>query len=66
MEMYNEYCVSEVPTETQQQRRTTKQQVPPSTSQTQQTPYRKTTPKDVLKRRDQTNQDLDVEETSLK
>ena len=33
MEMYNEYCMSEVPTETPQRRRTTKQQVPPSTSQ---------------------------------
>ena len=42
--MCDEYCVSEVPTETPQQRRTTKQQVPPSTSQTQQTPYRETTP----------------------
>ena len=66
MEMYDENCVSEVPTETPQRRRTTKQQVPPSTSQTQQTPYREMTPKDVLKRRDQTNQDLEAEETSLK
>ena len=66
MEMYDEYCVSEVPTETPQRRCTTKQQVPPSTYQTQQTPYRETTPKDVLKRRDQTNQDLEAEETSLK
>ena len=66
MEMYDEYCVSEVPTETPQQRWTTKQQVPSSTSQTQQTPYREMTPKDVLKRRDQTNQDLEAEETSLK
>ena len=64
--MYDEYCVSEVPTETPQHRCTTKQQVSPSTSQTQQTPYRETTPKDVFKRRDQTNQDLEAEETSLK
>ena len=66
MEMYDEYCVSEVPTETPQQRCTTKQQVPPSTSQTQQTPYRETTPKGVFKRREQTNQDFEVEETNLK
>ena len=66
MEMYDEYCVSEVPTETPQRRCTTKQQVPPSTSQTQQTPNRETTSKDVFKRRDQTNQDLEAEETSLK
>ena len=66
MEMYDEYCVSVVPTETPQRRCTTKQQVPPSTSQTQQTPYQETTPKDVFKRRDQTNQDPEVEETSLK
>ena len=51
MEMYDEYCVSEVSTETPQQRHMTKQQVPPSTSQTQQTPYRETTPKGVFKRR---------------
>ena len=43
-----------------------KQQVSPSTSQTQQAPSRETIPKDVLNRRDQTNQDLEVEETSLK
>ena len=55
MEMYDEYCVSEVPTETPQQRCTTKQQVPPSTSQTQQTPYQETTPKSVFERREQTN-----------
>ena len=66
MEMYDEYCVSEVPTETPQQRRTTKQQVPPSTSQTQQTPYRETTPKGVFERREQTNRDLEAEETNLK
>ena len=66
MEMYDKYCVSEVPTETPQQRRTTKQQVPPSTSQTQQTPYQEMTPKGVFKRREQTNQDLEAEETNLK
>ena len=66
MEMYDEYCVSEVPTETPQRRRMTKQQVPPSTSQTQQTPYREMTPKDILKGRDQSIQDLGAEETSLK
>ena len=64
--MYDEYCVSEVPTETPQRRRMTKQQVPPSTSQTQQTPYQEMTPKGVFKRREQTNQDLEVEETNLK
>ena len=52
MEMYDEYCVSEVPTETPQQKCMTKQQVPPSIYQTQQTPYQETTPKDVFKRRD--------------
>ena len=40
--------------------------MPPSTSQTQQTPYREMTPRDVFKRRDQTNQDPEAEETSLK
>ena len=40
--------------------------MPPSASQIQQTPYQETTPKDVLKRRDQTNQDLEADETSLK
>ena len=66
MEMYDEYCVSEVPTETPQQRHTTKQQVPPSTSQTQQTPYQEKTLKSVFERREQTNRDLEVEETNLK
>ena len=66
MEMYDEYCTSAVPTGTPQQRHKMKQQVFPSTSQTQQTPSRETTPKDVLNRRDQTNQDLEAEETSLK
>ena len=40
--------------------------MPPSTSQTQQTPYRETTPKSIFERREQTNQDLEVEETNLK
>ena len=38
MEMYDEYCRSTIPTETLQQRHKTKQQVSPSTSQTQQAP----------------------------
>ena len=38
MEMYDEYCTSTIPTETPQQRHKTKQQVSPSTSQTQQAP----------------------------
>ena len=63
---YDEYCTSAVPIETPQQRHKTKQQLPPSTSQTQQASFRETIPKDILNRRDQTNQDLGVEETSLK
>ena len=66
MEMYDEYCTSAVPTRTPQQRHKMKQQVSPSTSQTQQAPSREMIPKDVLNRRDQTNQDLEAEETSLK
>ena len=66
MEMYDEYCTSAVPIETPQQKHKMKQQLPPSMSQTQQTLSRETIPKDVLNRRDQTNQDLGVEETSLK
>ena len=66
MEMYNEYCESEVPTETPQQRQMTKQQVPPSASYIQQTPHRETFPKNVFKRREQTNQNFEVEETGLK
>ena len=66
MEMYDEYCMSEVPTETPQQRRTTTQQVPPSTSQIQQVPSDETNSTNVLNRRDQLPQDLGVEETSLK
>ena len=66
MEMYDEYCTSAVPTRTLQQRHKKKQQVSPSTSQTQQAPSQETIPKDVPNRRDQTNQDLEVKETSLK
>ena len=66
MEMYDEYCTSAVPVETPQQKHKMKQQLPPSTSQTQQTLSRETIPKDVLNRRDQTNQDLGAEKTSLK
>ena len=66
MEMYDEYCTSVVPTGTPQQRHKMKQKVSPSTSQTQQAPSRETIPKDVLNRRDQINQDLEAEETSLK
>ena len=66
MEMYNEYCTSAVPTETLQQRHKMKQQGSPSTSQTQQTPSQEMIPKDVHNRRDQTNQDLEAEETSIK
>ena len=39
MEMYSEYCESEVPPETSQQRHMSKQQMPPPASQIQQTPY---------------------------
>ena len=66
MEVYDEYCTSAVPIETPQQKHKMKQQFPPSTSQAQQTPSQETIPKDVLNRRDQTNQDLGAEETSLK
>ena len=38
MEVYDEYCTSAVPIETPQQKHKTKQQLPPSTSQAQQTP----------------------------
>ena len=64
--MYDEYCINTVPMETPQQKHKTKQQLPPSTSQAQQTPSRETIPRDVLNRRDQTNKDLGSEETSLK
>ena len=66
MEMYDEYCMHAVPTETPQQKHKTKQQLPPSTSQAQQTLSQEMIPKDVLNRKDQTNQDLGAEETSLK
>ena len=58
MEMYDE--------ETPQQKHKMKQQLPPSTSQAQQAPSQEMIPKDVHNRRDQTNQDLGAEETSLK
>ena len=66
MAMYDEYCTSAVPIETSQQRHKMKQQMPSSTSQPQQAPSRETIPKDVLNRENQTNQDLGMEETSLK
>ena len=66
MEMYDEYCTSAVPLETPQQKHRTKQQLPPSTSQAQRTPSREATSRDVLNRREQTNEDLRSEETSLK
>ena len=66
MEMYDEYCINTVPMETPQQKHRTKQQLPPSMSQAQQTPSRETISRDVLNRRDQTNEDLRSEETSLK
>ena len=53
MEMYDEYCPSAVPIKTPQQRHKMKQQLPPSTSQTQQTPSQEMIPEDVLNRRDQ-------------
>ena len=66
MEMYDEYCTSEVPTETPQQRHKTKQQMSPSTSQIQQASSGETNPENVFNRRDQSTQDHGVEETSLK
>ena len=52
--------------ENPQQKHRTKQQLPPSASQAQQTPSQETIPGDVLNRRDQTNKDLRLEETNLK
>ena len=66
MEMYDEYCTNAVSLETPQQKHRTKQQLPPSTSQAQLTPSREATSRDVLNRREQTNEDLRSEETSLK
>ena len=66
MEMYDEYCTSAVPLETPQQKHRTKQQLPPSTSQAQLTPSREVTSRDVLNKREQTNEDLRSEETRLK
>ena len=66
MEMYDEYCIDTVPMETPQQKHRTKQELPPSASQAQLTPSREATSRDVLNRREQTNEDLRSEETSLK
>ena len=64
--MYSDYCESKVPPETSHQRYMSKQQIPPSASQIQQTPHLKTISKDVLKRRKQISQHLEAEETILK
>ena len=66
MEMYSDYCESKVPPKTSQQRHMSKQQIPPSAFQIQQTPHRETIPKDIFKRRKQINQPLEAEETILK
>ena len=66
MEMYNEYCTSEVPIETPHQKPKTMQQMSPATSQIQQVSSGKTNPENVFNRRDQSTQDLGVEETGLK
>ena len=66
MEMYDEYCLNTVPIETLQQKHKTKQQLASSASEAQQTSSQETIPRDVLNRRDQTNKDLRLEETSLK
>ena len=52
--------------ETSQQKHRTNQQLPPSTFQAQQTPSQETIPRDVLNKREQTNEDPRSEETSLK
>ena len=66
IEMYDEYCTIAVPLETPQQKHRTKQQLPPSVFQTQQTLSREIIPRDVLNRRDQPNKAFGSEETSLK
>ena len=66
MEMYDEYCINTVQMETPQQKHMTKQQLPHSTSQAKQTPFQETISRDVLNRREQTNEDFRSEETSLK
>ena len=66
MEMYDEYCINTLPMETPQQNHMTEQQLPHSTSQAKQTPFRETISRDVLHRREQTNKDFRSEETSLK
>ena len=66
MEMYDEYCTSAVPLETPQQKHRTKQQLAPSMSQAQLILSREVTSRDVLNKREQTNEDRRSEETSLK
>ena len=66
MEMYDENCRNTVPMEMPQQKYMTKQQLPHSTSQVKQTPFQETISRDVLNRREQTNNDFRLEETSLK
>ena len=55
MKMYSDYCESKIPFETSHQRHMSKQQIPPSASQIQQTPHLETISKDILKRRKQDN-----------
>ena len=64
--MYSDYCESKVSPKTSHQRHMTKQQIPTSASQIQQTPHLETISKDVLKRRKQITQPLEAEETILK
>ena len=66
METYDESGINTVPMETPQLKHMTKQHLPPSTSQAQLTPSREVTSKDVLNKREQTNEDLRSEETRLK
>ena len=66
MEIYDESCINTVPMETSQPKHMTKQHLPPSTSQAQPTPSREVISKDVLNKREQTNEDLRLEETTLK
>ena len=66
MEIYSDYCESKIPFETSHQRHMSKQQIPPSASQIQQTPHLETISKDILKRRKQITQPLEAEETILK
>ena len=66
MEIYDESCMNTVPMEMPQPKQMTKQHLPPSTSQAQLTPSQEVTSKDVLNKREQTNEDLRLEETRLK